>query len=129
MRALKNCLLVGLGLLSLGMGAIGLFLPVWPTTPFVLLAIGCFSSTPRLRAWVLKVPFFREHVENYEHRTGLSHKTLRLSLIWLWGMLLLSIMLLQKGWLALLLLLIGVAVTCHLLWMAKPRKVKTERGD
>lgn len=75
----KIMLLTGLGFVFLGLGAIGVFLPVWPTTPFVLLSVACFSSSPRIKAWILRNKFFREHVENYENRTGLRKKT-----VWLY---------------------------------------------
>ena len=121
---LKTTLLVALGFLFLALGAIGMILPVWPTTPFVLAAAGCFSGSPRLRAWVMGLPFFREHIINYENRTGLSRKTVWLSLGVLWAMLLLSMFLTKTLWHILLLLGIGAGVTVHILWMAKARKPK-----
>jgi uncharacterized membrane protein YbaN (DUF454 family) len=116
---LKTIVLTGLAFFFLVLGAIGLFLPVWPTTPFVLLSVACCSSVPQIRTRIMSIPFFREHIENYEQRKGLSQKTLWLSLGWLWGMMLLSIFLIRSGWVSLLLILIGLAVTIHLLWMAK----------
>ncbi|MEA4970991.1 MAG: YbaN family protein [Candidatus Pelethousia sp.] len=118
---IKTILLTGLGFLFLGLGAIGLLVPVWPTTPFVLLSAACFSSTPRLRAKIMKVPFFREHIENYENRTGLSRKTVAVSLGYLWGMLLLSMLLIRKAWIIGLLCAIGAAVTIHIFCVAKAR--------
>lgn len=119
---LKILLLTVLGFLFLAMGAVGLLLPVWPTTPFVLVSVACFSSTPRLKAWIMKISFFREHIENYEHRTGLSQKTIWISMLWLWGMLFLSMLLLRTVWINFILVLVGLAVTCHILWMSKDRR-------
>lgn len=126
---LKTILLTGLGFLFLGLGVVGLVLPVWPTTPFVLLAAACFSSSPALKARLMRLPFFREHIENYENKTGLSRKTLIVSLVWLWGMLLLSMLLVQKLWLTVLLLCVGAAVTGHLLWMSRARGEKEETEE
>lgn len=123
---IKIVLLTGLGFLFLGLGAVGIVVPVWPTTPFVLLSAACFSGSPALRSRLLRLPFFREHIENYEKKTGLSRKTLAISLTWLWGMLLLSTLLVRKLWLAVLLICIGAAVTGHLLWMSRARG---EKGD
>lgn len=126
---IKNVLLTGLGFICLGMGTIGLLLPIWPTTPFVLLATACFSTSPRIRARIMKYSFFREHVENYENRNGLSRKTVFISLIWLWSMLMLSAVLLMRIWPASLLCVVGIAVTIHLVLMAKPKGVKKEKKD
>jgi len=124
---LKTFLLTGLGFVFLGLGAIGLLLPVWPTTPFVLVSVACFSSAPRVKSRIVKIPFFREHIENYEHRTGLSHKTVWISMVWLWGMLFLSMFLLKSFWISVFLLMVGAAVTTHILWMAKGNFRKKEK--
>jgi len=118
---IKVVLLTILGFLFLGMAAIGLLLPIWPTTPFVLVSVACFSSTPRIKARIMKIPFFREHIENYENRTGLTTRTTRISLIWLWSMLLLSMIVVRDLKITLLLSVIGTAVTVHILWMAKAK--------
>ncbi len=69
----------------------------------------------------MKVPFFREHIENYSQRTGLSKKTFLISLLWLWGMLILSMFLTGDLRIALLLFLVGSAVTLHICIIAKGR--------
>lgn len=121
---IKTILLTGCGFFFLGMGAIGLLLPIWPTTPFVLLSAACFSGTPAIKARIMKIAFFREHIENYEKRTGLSKKNVTISLSYLWGMLLLSMVLTRKIWVAVLLCCIGTAVTIHILHMAKAKGAK-----
>lgn len=123
---LKKIVLVGLGFIFLALGAIGLAIPVWPTTPFVLLSAACFSAAPQLRAKIMKIDFFREHIENYSGRTGLSQRTVVISLSYLWGMLLLSALILSRLWSAVLLLSIGAVVTLHILHMAKRKPAKEE---
>ena len=116
---IKLFLFNALGFLLLGLGAIGLLLPVWPTTPFVLAAAACFAGSPSIWARIMKIPYFREHIENYRLRTGLSRRTVAVSLICLWGMLLLSILLTQTLPISVLLIAVGAAVTAHILRMAK----------
>lgn len=111
--------LTALGLLFLGLGAIGLLLPVWPTTPFVLLSATCLSATPRLRAQIMRITFFREYATHYADKTGISRKTVVLSLVWLWGMLLLSMALVHTLWIVLVLLPVGALVTWHIVWIAR----------
>jgi len=126
---MKTLLLTIIGFLFLAMGAIGLLLPIWPTTPFILAAVACLSSAPRTRARIMRVSFFREHIENYERRVGLSHKTVWISLVWLWGMMFLSMVLIQTLWISLLLILIGAAVTIHILLMAKAKGRKKDKKE
>ncbi len=117
----KSAILTALGWLMLGCGAVGLVLPVWPTTPFVLLAAACFAHNPKLKARVMQIPFFREYLRNYQDRKGLPRKTVIRSLVFLWGMLILSAVLARSPWLAAGLALVGTAVTWHILWVARPR--------
>lgn len=115
----KIILLSILGFLFLILGAVGIFLPVWPTTPFVLLSVACFSSAPRIKNHIMKISFFKDHVENYEKRVGLKTKTVVISLLWLWIMMIISIILVSNILVKLLLFLIGIVVTVHILIMAK----------
>lgn len=113
-----------LGFLALGLGAVGLLLPVWPTTPFVLAALACFSSAPGVRAKILHIRFFREYYESYTEGKGLRRGTVTVSFVFLWGMLLLSTIMLQSLLIGGILLAVGAAVTLHLLWIARPNDKK-----
>jgi len=119
---IKTIILSCFGFIFLAMGAIGILLPIWPTTPFVILAVACFSATPRIKAWIMRIPFFREHIENYQRRNGLSQKTFWQSIAWLWGMLLISILAIRTPAIYIILPIIGIAVTVHLIFMAKPKE-------
>ena len=55
------------GLASLGIGIVGIFLPLLPTTPLVLLAAFCFGKgSPRLRAWLLGHRRFGPMITDWE---------------------------------------------------------------
>ena len=119
---IKRIALTVIGFILLGIGAIGIFIPVWPTTPFVLLAVACFSFNPKLKAKLMKVEFIREQSINYKERTGLTKKTVTISLGFLWVSMTISIIATKIPWLAFLLVAIGIAVTVHILYMARPKK-------
>ena len=63
------------GWLSLGLGAIGAFLPLLPTVPFVILAAFCFAqSSPRLEAWLVEHPTFGQHIVAWREKGAISRK-------------------------------------------------------
>ena len=58
-----------LGYLFLAIGAVGVVLPLLPTTPFVLLAAGCFSrSSPKLHRWLMDSATFGPILRDWEER-------------------------------------------------------------
>ena len=58
---------MGLGLLFVGIGFFGLFVPLLPTTDFLLLALPCFArSSPRLEAWLLNHPRFGPSLRSWQ---------------------------------------------------------------
>jgi len=64
-----------LGFAFLAAGALGIFLPLLPTTPFVLLATACFArSSPRWHRWVLANRTFGPMVRNWEERRCVSRR-------------------------------------------------------
>ncbi|TBH20058.1 YbaN family protein [Thermus thermamylovorans] len=67
---------VGLGLFFTGLGFLGAFLPVLPSTPFFLVAAYLFSrSHPRLEAWLLSLPRVGPLVRNYRAGRGIPRGT------------------------------------------------------
>lgn len=119
---IRVVLLTCIGLLFLGLGLVGAFLPILPTTPFVLAGAACLTGTPKLRAKILRISFFRSYIENYQKRQGLPRKVVVRSLVYLWGMLVLSMVLVGKPWVVVLEVTVGICVTLHILHMAKPKE-------
>lgn len=81
-------LLTAAGFLSLTLGVIGIFLPVLPTTPFVLLAAGCFArSSPKLHQWLRNTSLFGNILVNWEQNKciPLKSKFIAVSMIVLFG--------------------------------------------
>lgn len=71
-RFFKLVYIIG-GWVCLILGVIGIFLPLLPTTPFVLLAAFCFSkSSPRLHDWLIHQPTFGPLIRNWEQHGSIS---------------------------------------------------------
>ena len=63
------------GWASLGLGAIGAFVPLLPTVPFVILAAFCFArSSPQLESWLLTHPHFGHHIVAWREKGAISRK-------------------------------------------------------
>ena len=70
------------GLTSLALGALGIFLPLLPTTPFVLVAAFAFAnSSEKLHQWLLDHNIFGPLIENWRRYGTISRSTKILSLV------------------------------------------------
>ena len=84
--AAMKSLLAFFGVVSLALGVAGIFLPLLPTTPFLLLAAWLFvRSSPRLYDWLMSHPRLGEYIRNFreERAIPLRVKIVSVSLIWL----------------------------------------------
>ena len=73
------------GTICVVLGAIGIVLPIMPTTPFLLAAAACYyKSSPRMHRWLLNNKWFGEYIRNYTEGKGLTKKTKIIALIVLW---------------------------------------------
>ena len=113
---LKKRLLTAIGCLALGLGVLGLFLPLLPTVPFVLLAAACFArSSPRFHGWLLAHPHLGPIVQQYQGGQGIPRNVKIRVIVVLWLSMGLSMFMLAKIWAVVLLACIGTAVTLYLL--------------
>ena len=72
---------LALGWVCLGLGITGLFLPVMPTTVFVLVAAWAFArSSPRLHAWLREHPRFGESLIAWEEHRAMPRRAKRVAL-------------------------------------------------
>lgn len=69
----------------------GMFVPVLPTAPFILLAAACFMrSSEKLHEWLVTHPRFGCHIEDYLAGRGLQARTKAVALTTLWASILAS---------------------------------------
>ena len=114
---LRKGLLIFIGILLVGLATVGIFLPLLPTTPLLLLAAACFiRSSDRLYRWLITHKWFGLFIKNYrEHKATTKHAKVVILLL-LWGSLGYTIIgVLSALTVRILLLLIGVGVTLHVL--------------
>lgn len=115
--------LIAAGTLATALGLIGIFVPVLPTTPFLLLAAALYArSSQRFYTWLTTNRLFGSYLRNYREGRGipLPHKVVTIALLWL--TILLTAFLALPSWpLRALLLAVACGVTWHL------ARVKTRR--
>jgi len=106
-----------LGTVSLCLGILGIFLPLLPTTPFLLLTAALyFRSSPKLYNWLIRHKYFGSYIRNFrEHKAmPLKAKILSITLLWI-TMLNCVFFVVSYPWLRIILLLIAVGTTYYIL--------------
>jgi uncharacterized protein len=115
------------GSVSVVMGLIGVFVPLWPTTCFLLLAGWCFArSSTRAERWLHENRLFGRYLRDYREHGVISPRVRTTSVATLWVFIGLSAFLLaSRLWAVALLLLVAVAVTAHLFSLPTKPQVST----
>ena len=117
----KRKLLIGAGTLSTGLGIIGIFVPILPTTPFLLLAAACYMrSSERFYQWLTSNRIFGAYVRNYIEGRGIPVRAKVFTILLLWTTIGLSIALaVQNTVVRIILLCAAIGVTVHVLLIRK----------
>jgi len=113
----RRWILLSVGILAVILGTVGVFVPLLPTTPFLMLAAACFlRSSDRMHHWLLTHPVFGKYVRNYREHHAITLPAKLVSLVLLWGTILYSATsIVESLFVRILLGLIAVGVTIHLL--------------
>jgi uncharacterized protein len=104
------------GTITFALGAVGVFFPILPTTPFLLLSLACYlRSSERMTHWLLNNKYFGSYLKNYKEGKGIPMKTKLFAIAVLWitiavsGIVLVPILAVQ-----IILFVVATAVTVHL---------------
>jgi uncharacterized membrane protein YbaN (DUF454 family) len=111
------------GFLFVFLGVLGAFLPLLPTTIFLILASACFmKSSPRANAWLKNNKLLGSYLRNYQDKTGLTiaSKITHIAVLWI-GILISAYLLTDKTAIQVLLFMIAVGVTLHLVMIKTAR--------
>ncbi len=93
MSKLPKFVLIGIGWIAVSLGFVGVFLPILPTTPFLLIAAWAFAhSSPKFRDWLLNHPIFGRMIRDWQQHGSiplraklLAVSTMAASMVWLVG--------------------------------------------
>lgn len=113
----KRILLIICGSISIGLGILGILLPLLPTTPFLLLGAACYlRSSDKLYQWLINNKWLGSYIKNYYEGNGITLKTKIVSISLLWSSIsYAAIFLIEIIFVKILFLIIAIGVTKHLL--------------
>lgn len=105
------------GSFFVGLGILGIFLPILPTTPFLLLAAACYAkSSERFYNWLINNKWLGNYIKNYREGKGVPLKVKVLSISFLWLTIGYSVVFAVNTFLIqVILILIAIGVTIHIL--------------
>lgn len=107
-----------IGSIAVVLAILGVFLPLLPTTPFLLLASACYMrGSQRLHRWLQTNPMFGEYLRNIEEKKGMPRKAKIMTLLLLWLSMGYSVATVGPLMLKGLLIGIGIGVTVLILRM------------
>lgn len=119
-RSATRLTLAVIGWLSIALGTLGIFLPLLPTTPFVLLASWCFArSSQRFHQWLTAHPQLGLIIDAFEHKQKLPVPIRNRALLVSWAGLTISMCIIQQWWAYVLLTSIGTALTAYLFHLSR----------
>ena len=120
-------LYIGLGFLFVGIGAVGVVVPVLPTTPFLLLASFFFSKgSEKFSRWFSSTKLYKNHLEEFVENRSMTRKAKILLLTFASSVLLLSAYLVNNTYVWVFIIL--VMVYKYYYFAFKIRTVKPDLG-
>ena len=124
MKNLKKKIYIFVGLLALGLGIIGVFLPVMPTVPFLLVALFCFErSSKKYHDMILNNKYFGKVLKDYYEGRGLTTSVKIKAILFLTCSIAFSFYKVQHLHLKIMLAVIWLGVTIHIILLkTKPKR-------
>jgi uncharacterized membrane protein YbaN (DUF454 family) len=115
----RKVILISAGSLSVALGFIGIFVPLLPTTPFLLLAAACYvRSSKRLYSWLLNNRWLGNYIKFYREYRAITLQAKILTLIFLWSVIsYTTLVIVDELWIRILLGTVAVSVSFHLLYL------------
>jgi len=126
-RKFLKVILISAGTFFMGLGIAGIFIPVLPTTPFILVSAGFYAkSSSRFYNWLINNRIFGRYLKNYREGKGIPFKIKIITIIILWITIGLSAAFaLEQIWARILLLLVAAGVSVHIAYIRPRAKTNT----
>nr|WP_205743863.1 YbaN family protein [Grimontia sedimenti] len=119
-------MLLSIGWVCVLLGVIGIFLPLLPTTPFMLLASACFMrGSPRIAHWLHNHPTFGPAINNWNEHRAIDKKIKRRATVFIVLSFSLSIAIVPELWHKIMLVTMCVAL---LFWFNRLREIEAVAG-
>ena len=120
---IKKILVVS-GTFFLVLGIIGIFIPLLPTTPFLLLAAACFArGSKKFYNWLINNKWLGQYIKNYQEGRGIPLTVKIISIIFLWVTIIFSaIIIVSNYYIQIILIIIAIGVTIHILTIKTMKK-------
>ena len=116
--------ILAVGFLATGLAILGIFLPLVPTVPLLLLAAACFArSSERFHNWLLNHQKLGPMIHCYLNGQGIPLRAKITAIGLIWFSISISVFFINPFWLKFLLVIIGISVTLYLLSLATAQKV------
>lgn len=113
--AARLCLVIT-GWLAVVLGVLGIFLPLLPTTPFLLLAAACFArSSQRFHDWLLNHPRLGPYIQYYLDGKGIPKRAKIAAIVLMWTTISVSMFIVPLLAVRIVLPIIALSVTLYLL--------------
>ncbi len=128
--SIRTYLMLIIGIIAVCLGFIGIFVPLLPTTPFLLLAAACFvRSSERLYNWLINHRWFGAYLRNYREYGAIDLRGKIISIVILWGVISYTVLYEVTNLpLRIFLCAVAVGVTIHILRLKTFRSEMLERS-
>ena len=128
----KRLFFLVLGCVCLGLGCIGVVLPILPTVPFFLVTVFCFAkSSQRLHSWFVGTQLYQKHLDSFVKKQGMTVQTkvgIMVPVTLLMGV---GIFMMLRGGIVIPSIILAIVWVCHVIYFVfgvKTIVTKSDRG-
>ena len=130
MEKIKKVIYICMGILAFSLGAIGAFLPILPTTPFLLLALFCFSKgSKRCNDWFVKTKLYKKYLEEFVNNRAMTLRQKVYILLFADTMIAIPLIVINNLYVRLFLIVLVLFKYYYFIYRIKTIKAETDSGE